>query len=283
MPVNDGPASARWHRLVTDRRAETERLAPDRGLLSGTFWDRRAERYAAGVKATDDDRDPFLRRLRRVTDPSSTVLDVGAGTGRFTLPLAVGVRHATAVDPSAGMLGILRRDAERQGVTNLTTFLDTWEEAGTVTADVAFSAFVLPLVPDAGPFLAKLDAAAHRHALLFLGAFCQDAVLDPLWRHFHGDPRVPGPSYIDALGVLRELGIAPTVKAVEIADRRRFATIDEAVEHYRDALLLTDTPGLRSELAGLLSGWLLGRAGAFRSPLRTLPAAIIEWTPERGG
>jgi len=256
-----------------------ERLSPDRGSLGGSFWDRRAERYAAGVKAADDDRDPFLRRLRQLTDPSSAVLDVGAGTGRFALPLAAGARHVTAVDPSGGMLGILRRDAERRGVTNLTTVLDTWEKAGTVAADVAFSAFVLPLVPDAGLFLTKLDAAAHRHAVLYLGAFCQDAVLDPLWRHFHGAPRVPGPSYIDALAVLRELGVAPEVKAVEIANRRRFATIDEAAEHYRDALLLADTPDVRHELAGLLSSWLLGRAGAFRSPLRTLPAAIIEWKP----
>jgi len=125
MRTDDGPASARWHRLVTDRRAEMERLSPDRGSFGCSFWDRRAERYAAGVKAADDDRNPFLRWLRRVTDPSSTVLDVGAGTGRFALPLAAGVRYVTAVDPSGGMLGILRRDAERQGVTNLTTVLDT--------------------------------------------------------------------------------------------------------------------------------------------------------------
>ncbi|MEJ7894892.1 MAG: hypothetical protein WKF94_19830 [Solirubrobacteraceae bacterium] len=133
------------------------------------------------------------------------------------------------------------------------------------------------------PFLVKLDAAADRRALLYLGAFSQDAVLDPLWRHFHGDPRVPGPSYIDAVAVLRELGIAPEVKAVEIADRRRFSTIDEAVEHYRDALLLPDTPDLRSELAGLLACWLQGRTGAFRSPLRAMPAAIVEWTPRPNG
>lgn len=144
-------------------------------------------------------------------------------------------------------------------------------------ADVAFSAFMLTLVPEARPFLVKLDATARRHALLYLGAYSGDAVLDPLWRHFHGAPRVPGPSYLDAVAVLREAGVEPQVKVVEIADARRWATIDEAVDSYRDALLLGDTPQVRAELAGLLQSWLLGRRGAYRPPLRAVPAAIIRW------
>ena len=276
---DDGPAAARWRRLVTARLGEMERLSPGLGSVSGRFWDRRAERYAAGSSAADPEGDPFLRRLRRVMGPASTAIDVGAGTGRYALPLAAGVGHVTAVDPSAAMVAILRRDAERLGVTNLTTVQRTWEQAGTASADVVFSAFVLTLVPDARPFLAKLDAAARHHAFLYLGAFSADAVLDPLWRHFHDAARVPGPSYLDALSVLRELEIEPEVKVVEIANRRRFATIDEAAEHYRDGLLLADTPAIRRELEGLLRSWLLGRRGAFMSPLRTLPAAIIHWRP----
>jgi ubiquinone/menaquinone biosynthesis C-methylase UbiE len=78
--------------------------------------------------------------LRRATDPAGTAIDVGAGTGRFALGLAPGVAHVTAVDPSAGMLAILRRDAEQMDVTNVTTVQGTWEEAATQVADVVFSA-----------------------------------------------------------------------------------------------------------------------------------------------
>jgi len=194
MSSDENQAAARWHRLVTDRLAEVERLSPGRGSFSGAFWDRRADRYAANVKTTDIERDPFLRALRRATDPAGTAIDVGAGTGRFALGLAGGVRHVTAVDPSAGMLAILRRDAEQAGVTNVTTVQGTWEETATQVADVVFSAFVLTLVPDARRFVSKLDAAARDHVVLYLGAYSADAVLDPLWRHFHGAPRTPGPA-----------------------------------------------------------------------------------------
>jgi len=282
MSVDDTPAAARWHRLVTDRLAEVERLSSGRESLGGAFWDRRADRYAASVKTTDVEGDPFLRALRRMTDPGGTVIDVGAGTGRFALALAAGGRRVTAVDPSGAMLDHLRRDAEQVGVTNVTTVRATWEEAATPVADVAFSAFVLTLVPDARRFVGKLDAAARDQVLLYLGAYCADAVLDPLWRHFHGAPRTPGPSYLDALALLRELGIVPQVKVVEVPNRRRFATIDEAVEHYLDGLLLPDIPEVRSELAALLATWLLGRRGALRSPLRAAPAAIIRWRPSEG-
>ncbi|MBW3606912.1 MAG: class I SAM-dependent methyltransferase [Actinobacteria bacterium] len=280
MSSGDGPAAVRWRRLVADRLAELERLSPAAGSVSGSFWDSRAGRYAAAVRRADTERDPFLRRLRRLTDASSAVIDVGAGTGRFALALADGVGHVTAVEPSSPMLAILQRGAQELGFANVTALQATWDEARVEPADVAFSAFVLTLVPDAVPFLAKLDATARNHALLYLGAYSGDAVLDPLWRHFHGAPRVPGPSYLDAVAVLRELGVEHRVTVVEIPDHRRWVTVEDAVESYRDALLLDDTAQVRAQLADLLASWLLGRRGAYRSPLRVVPAAIVDW---RGG
>lgn len=85
---------------------------------------------------------------------------------------------------------------------------------------------MLPLVPDAHAFVTKFDGAARQHVLLYLGACSSDAVLDPLWRQFHDAPRASGATYLDALAVLRELGIAPAVEIVDLPNRRRFATVD---------------------------------------------------------
>ena len=41
---------------------------------------------------------------------STTLLDVGAGTGRFSLALAPHVNHIIAVEPSKAMLDFLRQD-----------------------------------------------------------------------------------------------------------------------------------------------------------------------------
>lgn len=274
-----GLAATRWRELVQARLAEMERLQPGRGALGAAFWDSRAKRFAKRLPVSSVAGDPLYRRLRKATGRRSTVLDVGAGTGRFTLALAPHVAAVTAVDRSGRMLDVCRRQARTLGLTNVTCTHARWEDAEVEPADVAFSSYVVTLVPDAARFLAKLDAAATQRAFLYLGAYTADAIMDPLWRHFHGTSRKPGPTYLDAVDVLRELGVKPEVEVVEVATRGRFKNVADAAKDYRDQLCLPDTPEIRKELRGLLQHWLIRRGDALAAPLKTLPAAVISWRP----
>lgn len=277
-----GPASLRWRRLVTSRLAEMERLQPGRGAPGPAYWDTRARRFASRTSAAPATGDPFYRRLRRATGRRSTVLDVGAGAGRFTLALAPHVASVTAVDPSGGMLDICRRQARALSLPNVTCLQGRWEDTEVAPADVAFSSYVVTLVADAPRFLRKLDAAATGQAFLYLGAYTADAVMDPLWRHFHGRSRKPGATYLDAADVLRELGLKPTIEVVEVPSRARFNNVADAAKDFRDQLCLPDTAEVRKELRGLLADWLVRRSDGFAAPVRTVPAAIISW-PAGGG
>jgi SAM-dependent methyltransferase len=193
--------------------------------------------------------------------------------------LAPRVATVTAVDPSAGMLDVCRRQAGKLGLSNIDVVHAKWEDADVEPADVAFSSYVVTLVPDAARFLAKLDASASQRAFLYLGAYTADAIMDPLWRHFHGTSRKPGPTYLDAVDVLRELGMKPQVDVVEVATRGRFKSVGDAAKDYRDQLCLPDTPEVRKELRGLLRHWLIRRGDALAAPLKTVPAAVISWKP----
>lgn len=274
-----GPAAARWRKLVTARLGEMERLQPGRGALNAGFWDTRAKRFAKRLPVSSVAGDPLYRRLRRATGRRSTVLDVGAGTGRFSLALAPHVAAVTAVDPAGRMLDVCRRQVATLGLTNVSVVHSRWEDADVGPADVAFSSYVVTLVPDAARFLAKLDAAATKRVFLYLGAYTADAIMDPLWRHFHGTPRKPGPTYLDAVDVLRELGVKPAIEVVEVTTRGRFKSVADAAKDYRDQLCLPDTPEVRKELRGLLQHWLIRRGDALAVPLKTVPAAVISWTP----
>ena len=274
-----GPAATRWRKLVTARLGEMERLQPGRGALNAGFWDTRAERFAKRLPVSSVDGDPLYRRLRQATGRRSTILDVGAGTGRFTVALAPRVGAVTAVDPAERMLDVCRRQAAKHRLTNVTLVHARWEDAEVGPADVAFSSYVVTLVPDGARFLAKLDAAAAQRAFLYLGAYTADAIMDPLWRHFHGTSRKPGPTYLDAVDVLRELGVKPEVEVVEVATRGRFKNVADAAKDYRDQLCLPDTPEIRKELRGLLQHWLIRRGDALAAPLKTVPAAVISWKP----
>jgi SAM-dependent methyltransferase len=251
---------------------------PGRHPPGTAYWDQRAERLAERMTASAEG-DPFLALLRRLTGSRTTVVDVGAGPGRFSIALAPDVAGVVAVDPSPAMLEILRRRAERKRLHNVGTVEGRWEDVEVAPADVAFASYVLPIVDDAPRFLRKLDAAARRHALLYLGAFSMDGILDPLWRHFHGRPRSPGPTWLDALDVLREIGIEPTVEVVEVRTHTRFSSLPEAVEDYRDLLALPDDDDVRRRLGELLRTWLVTKGGELRLPVASLPAAVIRWRP----
>ena len=254
-----------------------ERLSPGRGVVGPKFWEGRAERYADRLPVEAAAKDPFYRRLCRSAGPQSTVMDVGAGTGRFSINLATRVAEVVAVDPTDVMLDHLRREAARRGLTNIRVVNAAWPDVDLEPVDIVFSSYVLPLIEDAPGFLAQLDRVARRRAYLYLGAFSSDSAADPLWRHFHGGPRQPGPSYLDAVDVLAELGIEAEVEVVELVNRVRYASLAEAVEDYRDFLVLADQPAIRQDLERILPSWLVRRNGALAPPLRYVPAAVISW------
>lgn len=277
-----GAAAERWKGLVEGRLGEMERLQEGCGALGGEFWDKRAKRFAKGPMASADG-DPMLARLRKAVgrNGTSTFLDVGSGPGRFTLGVAPRVRQATAVDPSTRMLAILRRTAREAGLSNVKTVKGMWQDVDVnlvaTVADVVLCAHVLPLIADVVPFVERLQAAARRRVFLYVGAYASDAIFDPFWRHFHGAPRKPGASWVDALAVLREMGIEPGVEVVELTARSRHDTLADAVEAYRDQLVLPKTPEVQRELTRLLDPWFQRRPDGLYAPFRTQPAAILSW------
>jgi SAM-dependent methyltransferase len=271
-------ASRHWTTLVRARLSEIERLSPGRSPVGPTFWDTRAKRFAAAMAGTGTT-DPLFARLRRATDRRSTVLDVGAGPGRFALALAPRVARVVAVDSSATMIDLLAKGARRFGLANVEAVQGAWPDVDVAAAQVSLCSYVLPLIADVGPFLRRLDAATTERAFVYLNATSFDLLTDPLWRHFHGRPRRPAPTYLDAVDVLAELGIRAQVEVVEVPTRTRHKNLAAAVTSYHDQLLLPDGADVRRELRGLLASWLVEDRGELRPPVRTTPAAIVSWTP----
>ena len=273
-------ASTRWSKLVRDRLAEMEQLRPGGGVVGPRYWDTRARRFDARSAATAE-RDPLLARLRRATGRRSTVLDVGAGPGRFSLALAPHVERVIAVDSSGAMIDLLEKRARKLRLANVHGVVGPWPEVDVPPAHVSVCSYVLPLVADAKPFLESLDACTTERAFLYLGAASLDFLTDPMWRHFHGRPRRPGPTYLDAVAVLAEAGIEAEVEVVERATRSGHRTLRAAVKAYCDQLLLPDDPAVHRELRDLLASWLVEDRGELRPPIRSSPSAIVSWRPRK--
>lgn len=272
-------AAQRWGELVRARLDEMERLRPDRGSVGPSFWDARAQRFAARMTDAESD-EPLLAPLRAAVRRTDTVIDVGAGTGRFGLAVAPGVTEVVAVDPSEQMLAHFREIAAQRGITNVRCERGRWGEVDVGSADVVVCGYVLPVIADVVPFVRALDQAATREVVVYLSGHLPDALHAPFWLHFHGRPRATPPTYLDAIAVLAEQGFDPETEIVEAPVRARFADLDEAVADFRENLLLPDAADVTAELRRLLADWLVDDGAArLRPPVATLPVAILRWTP----
>ena len=86
--------------------------------------------FRADPTRTDD---PVLASLLGMVRPGDTWLDVGAGAGRFALPIARALApsggQVIALDASASMLEAAREIAAEYGIENLRTIEARWPPA----------------------------------------------------------------------------------------------------------------------------------------------------------
>jgi SAM-dependent methyltransferase len=272
-------AIERWKSLIDARAQQMDAAYARIGSSSADYWNRRAQSYHRATRARTAS-DPFFQKLSQIVTPDMTVLDVGAGTGRFTLALAPLVKQVIAVEPNAAMLSYLEQEASTQGLANISTFTTTWQDAPPdLQADIVICSHVLYPIREVDTFLARLSAASHQACYLYIRALHFDAFTAPLWQHFHGDVRQQQPGYIDALAVLYEMGIYANVEIVKTPGSMRFPSLDVAVEELSEHLILPQDEATRNELRSLLAPWLVERDGMLAIPADEMVSAIIWWTP----
>ena len=269
-------AAERWRRAARTARRRAERRRARLRLEQYTTGDRaRAFAAAAGIA---DRSDPFLRRVLAVVGRRTTVVDVGAGSGRYAIAIAPLAREVVAVDPSADLLGMLVDEIRRRRLANVGAVHARWEDAERIEADVAVCYGVMGHVDDAERFFRKLDAAARRRVFVGMGTGV-DEIRGPLWRHFHDEDPPSWPDHLSAVAVLWELGIEPEV---EIDENRSgsYRDVREAVGVYRELLQLPATPAIDRELERVLRTWLRQAGdGRWRPPIRSSSWATLSWRP----
>lgn len=285
MPLaNVTPALDRWRALVDARRVQMDAAYAQLGRTSADFWARRAGRFRQGNAAIDEQA-PLVRRVLSLLPPHGQVLDVGAGTGRFALPVARGAGRVTAIEPSEPMLAGLRESAAEHGLTNVEAVNAGWleVEASTPPADVVLCAHVLYPHADLDRWIATLDAHARVAVVLeTVASWAEPPVLMELWRRLHGDERVLQPALGDLYPALLELGITANVEVYRAPSTMwRFTSLDEAVEAAREHLILPDSLEVDAVLRPALAAALQPEGHALSLPHARI-VATVWWDVGRG-
>ena len=269
-------AVVRHDRMVREEMLQAEAVRST-SEVPADFWQTLARNFRVPA---DRAVDPTPEALAALIGPDDRVIDIGAGGGRITVPLAQRCRELVAVEPSPAMRAVLEEEIARHGVRNIRIVPARWEEAEVEPAELVFAAHVTYGIQAIEPFLRKLDLAARHHAALVTMTDPPQTPLAPFWRAVHGEERLRLPCRDELLAVLRELGADPQVIPLGPAPVLPFGPPAEALDLLRFRMLVgPGTPGdarlhaaidrLTEERDGLL--WPVGAPSNGRS--------IIRWDP----
>ncbi len=214
---------------------------------SPEMWRRRSRSAATEAEPTK------TAELVRSFDPES-VLDIGAGRGRASLPLAREGRRVVMVEPSSTMLDGLAEELAATPEVDVRVVEGRWPDvAGDVSpVDVAMTAHVVYDVADIGPFVDGMHRIARKAGVVEMTTTHPWSNLTPYYRAIHQLHRPAGPTAADLAAVVQEVtGVPATVERWTRSGDMWFESMDEIVSYYGRRLLVP--PGRRDELRELLT------------------------------
>jgi len=262
-----------WNKMWTEAM-ENASWKKRRGDLT-EFWDKRARRFSQSIK--DDDR-PAQIMSKLDIDSECSVLDIGAGPGTLSIPLAKIVKHVTVVEPSSGMLACLEENAANEGLENITCINKRWEDVylgeDLGEYDVVIASYSLSMMDMAAAFL-KMDTVAKRSVHLF--TFAGDRMWDytDLWPELYGEEYQAGPDYIYLYNILYQIGIQADIEISTTEHKQRFSNLEEAVEQWKENLNIS-TPEAGEVIRSHLTAKLIKEDGSLWSK-NTMKSVSICW------
>lgn len=181
---------------------------------------------------------PSHDRAREALGDDASALDIGCGGGVATYALVPHIRKGVGVDHQAEMLTMYTRNGFRFGV-DVETIEGSWPEVApqAPVCDVAVAHHVAYNVPDIVPFLLALNEHARFRVVLELPTAHPLSNMSGAWQHFWGLERPSGPSPLDLIEVVSEMGFAPRLEAWRGAVREGLS-LDQAARFMRVRLCL---------------------------------------------
>ena len=209
-------AAAAWNTLVTAEREQVEGL-PNRPRPED-FYGPIAEVFRADPRRTDE---PLLDHLLGLVEPAESWIDVGAGGGRYALPIALRAKAVRAVEPSAGMRDALAASATEHGIENVEVFDERWPcESSVPVSDVCFICQVGYDIADIGAFVDEMEAHARRLCVAVLFQRAPISEWAPLWLAVHGEDRILLPGLGEFVSLLFARGRTPEISLLSLPPRR---------------------------------------------------------------
>lgn len=207
-------------------------------------------------------------------------LDIGAGGGRFAIPLSRRVARVIAVEPSESMRGTLATAAAEAGRSNIEVHGRRWPASDwTAPADVSLAAHSLYDIREIAPFLDAMEQHTRRLCIAVFADQPRGAHLARLFEAVHGEPLATLPALREFIALLsargRRFDVATVAAGPEAAVSR-----DEAAALARRLLWLAPGSAKEQRMRSLVEAWWAVPGGVALPPGRRF-LGVVSWEPAR--
>ena len=241
------------------------------------FWTPRRARWFNQAVQISDFPAQTLKALEPVLVGCRSVLDVGAGVGALSVPLARTVEAVTAMEPSPAMLEALRENLARQHLRNVTCTPAAWGKTEVPPHDLILVANVSSIFNDLLGFLTTAEPLARRAIALVqnVGPGTEKFYFGELYPLLLGRPYPGRDDYLRTVTLLHSLGIYANVQIIGYHFDQPFADLAEAVDFWKEQMRLTE-PEQERRLVGFLQSKLQRVGSRLVAPMRR-QSAVLTW------
>jgi SAM-dependent methyltransferase len=232
---------AEWKRI--QKRAVLYRAVQEDGEES--YWSENALSYDRR-RAADGAFKAELDLITGLLEPTGSLLEIGAGTGAFTLPLARQTRRVTAVEPSPSMRQVLGDKLAQEEIANVHLIEAKWQDAQVEPADAVLASGCSYVFYDIEAAVRKMMDNARRVLILTAGDWGYWSPYKEAARALNVPPPVIGPGFIQLYNVLYQLGIYANVAVFRQQRELMYESMEHAVQLWSKRLALPE--GRKSEL-----------------------------------
>lgn len=243
---------------------------------SVSMMKRMASQLQKSSEQKDAQKSPLFKEIIHHLGPEKTILDIGAGVGRYAIALAKAGCQVTALEPSSEMLGYLRKNIDQNDLHQQIKIIESaWPKDLSNTYEISMAAYVIQFSKEIIPFAKAMEKVTSKRCVLVLHADPMLPFIEELWPQFRQDKPAPKMrTFRDIYPELLADGLIADVRLFTEEHGPRFATVSEATNLIADRLGLEEDPEAMQKLQTIMQE----RGPEIIKP-RKRRSAIVSWQP----